>query len=88
MEDNNDTGVVFLDVAKAFNSISHEIFLKKAENFNLSQLTILLLKSYLENRTECVKLGVDLSDKITINYGVPQGTVLGPYFSVICQRFF
>ena len=33
----NDTGAVFLDLAKAFNSISHEIFLKKAENFNLSQ---------------------------------------------------
>ena len=74
----NDTGAVFLDLAKAFNSISHEIFLKKAENFNLSQSTILLLKSFLENRTQCVKLGIDLSDKLTINHGVPQGTVLGP----------
>ena len=75
MEDNNDTGAVFLDLAKAFNSISHEIFLKKAENFNLSQSTILLLKSFFENRTRCVKLGIDLSDKIIINHGVPQGTV-------------
>ena len=74
----NDTGAVFLDLAKAFNSISHEIFLKKAENFNLSQSTILLLKSFLENRTQCVKLGIDLSEKLTINHGVPQGTVLGP----------
>ena len=78
MEDNNDTGAVFLDLAKAFSSISHEIFLKKAENFNLSQSTILLLKSFLENRTQCVKLGIDLSDKITINHCVPQGTVLRP----------
>ena len=78
LENNNDTGAVFLDLAKAFNSISHEIFLKKAENFNLSQSTILLLRSFLENRTQCVKLGIDLSDKITINHGVPQGTVLGP----------
>ena len=70
MEDNNDTGAVFLDLAKTVNSISHEIFLKKAENFNLSQSTILLLKSFLENRTQCVKLGIDLSDKITINHGV------------------
>ena len=78
LEDNNDTGAVFLDLAKASNSISHEIFLKKAENFNLSQSTILLLKSFLDNRTQCVKLGIDLSDKITINHGVPQGSVLGP----------
>ena len=78
MEDNNDTGDVFLDLAKAFISISHEIFVKKAENFNLSQSTILLLISFLENRTQGVKLGIDLSDKITYNHGVPQGTVLGP----------
>ena len=69
---------MFLDLAKAFNSFSHEIFLKKAENFKLSQSTILLLKSFLENRTQCVKLGIDLSDKITIKHGFPQGTVLGP----------
>ena len=78
MEDKNNTGAVFLDPAKAFSSISHKLFLKKAENFNFSQSTILLLKSFLENRKQCVKLGIELSDKITINHGVPQGTVLGP----------
>ena len=78
MDDNNDTGAVFLDLAKTFNSISHEIFLKKAENFNLSHSTVLLLKAFLENRTQCVKQGIDSSNKIIINHGVPQGTVLGP----------
>ena len=43
-----------------------------------SQSTFLLLKSFLENQTQYVKLGIDLSDKITIYHGVPQGTVLGP----------
>ena len=47
MED-NDTGVVSLDHAHASNSISHEIFLKKAENFNHSYSTI-LLKYFLAN---------------------------------------
>ena len=83
MEDNNDTGAVFLDLAKAFNSISYEIFLEKAENFNLSQSTIVLLKSFLENRTHCVKLGIDLSNKITVNHGVPKGTVLGPFIFLL-----
>ena len=78
MEDYNDTGAVLFDLAKTLNSISHEIFLKKTENFNLSQSTILLLKSFLENRTQCKKLGIDLSDKITIHHCVPQETVLGP----------
>ena len=75
MDDNNNTGAVFLDLVKAFNSISLEIFLKKAEDFNFSQSTIFFLNSLLENRTQCVKPGNDLSDKITINHDVPQGTV-------------
>ena len=66
---------MFLDPAKAFNSISHDIFLKKAENFNLSQSTILLRKNSLENWTQWEKQGIDLSEKITINHGVPQATV-------------
>ena len=52
MEDNNNTGAVFLDLARALNSISHEIFPKKAENFSLSQSAILRLKCYLASRTQ------------------------------------
>ena len=66
-EDNKDTGAVYLGLTKVFNSISHEIFLKKAANSNLSQSTILLLKSFLKNQTQCVKLCIDLADKITSN---------------------
>ena len=79
MEDNNDTCAVFLDFAKAFNSSSHENFLKKTANFNLFPSTVLLLKSFLANRKQCVKLGIDSSDKININHGFPPGTVLGPF---------
>ena len=57
------------------------IFLKEAENFN--QLTILLLKSFLKNVTQCVKLGNDLADKITIIQSVPQEIVPEP---LICVR--
>ena len=87
-DDNNDTGVVFLDLAKAFNSISHEMFSTKAENFNFFQSKILLLQFFLANRTQCVELGIDLADKKTINHGFPQGTVKTSYFSVICQKLF
>ena len=63
MEDNSDTGAVFLDPSKAFNSIPHETFHKKAQNFILSQSAFLFLKCSLANRTYCVKLGIGLSDK-------------------------
>ena len=82
MKDNNVTGVVFLNLAKAFNSISHWNLLKEAENFFLSQSTILLLTFFLTNRTQCVKLGIDLSDKKPFNC-VLQLPVLGPYIFLL-----
>ena len=78
MDDNNNTGAVFLDLVKFFNSTSHQTFLKKAETFLSLSTTVLLFKFFLANRTQSVKLGIDLSDKITINHGVPQRTVLEP----------
>ena len=76
LEDNNDTGAVFLDLAKLPIQFQMRSFSRKL-NISTSQSTVLLLKSFLENRTQCVKLGTDLSDKIIISHGVPQGTVLG-----------
>ncbi len=36
------------------------------------------LRSYLENRQYCVQIGRSLSDKKTLNRGVPKGSVFGP----------
>ena len=63
LEDNNDTDAVFLDLAKAFNSNAQEILLKNLKKINLSQPTILRLKSFLTNWSQSVKLGFNLSDK-------------------------
>ena len=63
MEDNYDTIAVPLQRATASNPMSHEIFLKKSEeNFNLSQSKI-LLKTFLTNRTNCLKMGTELAEE-------------------------
>ena len=77
-ENGQNTAAVFLELAKAFNSISHKIFLKKAESFNFSEPAVNLLRSFLEERSQCVKIGTEVSEHIFVNHGVPQGTVLGP----------
>ncbi len=41
-------------------------------------------ESYLRNRTQSVQLNDTVSDKTSISYGVPQGSVLGPILSSIC----
>ena len=44
----------------------------------LRALHCLLLESYLENREQCVTIGKSRSEPTALQYGVPQGSVLGP----------
>ena len=36
------------------------------------------MRSFLEERSQCVKTGTEVSEHIFVNHGVPEGTVLGP----------
>ena len=77
-ENGQNTAAIFLDLAKAFNSISHKFVFKKAECCNFSEPAVNLLRSSLEERSQCVTIGTQVSEHIFVNHGVPQGTVLGP----------
>ena len=68
----------FLDLSKAFDSISHQLILNKLLNYGFNNLSVQLLKSYLCCRSQQVVLNNIKSDIIELKQGVPQGTVLGP----------
>ena len=70
--------VVFIDLAKSFYSISHEIFLKKIETYGFSESAVDLFASFLKNSQQCVKINDVYSEWLEANHGVPQGAVLGP----------
>ena len=72
-ENGKNTAAIFLDLAKANNSISHKIFLKKAECFNFSEPAVNLLKYFLGERSQCVKIGTEVSEHFFVNHGEPQG---------------
>ncbi len=63
------------DLSKAFDSVSHSILLKKCALLNTDSFW---LDSYLNNRTQSVKLNKTLSSKVSVQFGVPQGPILGP----------
>ena len=42
-----------------------------------------MLESFLSKRKQCVKNGIEYSNWVTINHGVPQGTVLGPLIFIM-----
>ena len=77
------TVAIFLDVRKAFDSISHSILLKKLEHYGILGVENFWLKNYLENRTQRVKIGQVTSDENLITCGVPQGSILGPLLFIL-----
>ena len=66
---------VFIDLAKAFNSISHKIFLKKIEAYGYSESAVDLFASIHKNRQQCVKINDVYSEWLETNHGVLRGTV-------------
>lgn len=69
---------IFVDLAKAFDTVCHRKLLHKLKNYGLRGRIFDFLKSYLENRTQFVNIDEVISDAGEVKYGVPQGTVLGP----------
>lgn len=69
---------VFLDLAKAFDTVSTKILLKKLQYFGIRGLSHDWFKSYLTNREQLIKIESVKSATLPVNYGVPQGSILGP----------
>lgn len=69
---------VFLDLAKAFDTVSVGLLLKKMESHGIRGVAHDWFRSYLSNRKQFVKVGSHLSEPLPINFGVPQGSILGP----------
>ena len=69
---------IFLDFAKAFDTVNHDILLQKLKYYGVQGITLKLFESYLSNRTQVVEVNGMLSEKGVIRHGVPQGSILGP----------
>ena len=59
---NNSSYCIFLDFAKAFDTVNHEILLAKLNHYGISGLSNTLLKSYLSNRTQQTEINGVLSN--------------------------
>ena len=91
------TGMILIDLQKAFDTIDHDILLQKLYAIGFSKHSVNWFRSYLINRTFLVNLGNAFSQPACVSSGVPQGSILGPLFFLVyindmsqtvkCNRF-
>ena len=83
--DNNEVSILLnLDLSAAFETLNHEtLFDRLSKYLGLSGNALLWFKSYLSNRTQSVYFNNENSNDVTLKYGVPQGSVLGPILFLI-----
>lgn len=86
---------MFLDLRKAFDSVSHDILLSKMYHYGVRGVPLAWLRSYLSNRTQCVALNGVSSVSSRVTCGVPQGSVVGGLLFLIffndfpnCSKYF
>ena len=79
LDDGNVCILTLLDLSAAFDTIDHDILLQRLEiTFGLSGNVLSWFASYLTDREQTVHIGNFKSSSMHLEYGVPQGSVLGP----------
>ena len=78
--------VMIIDLSAAFDTVDHSILLNILQfKYRISGSALNWLKSFLSGRTQRVRVGNSLSDSFVVDFGVAQGSVLGPLlFNMYC----
>ena len=77
------TGMVFLDLTKAFDTLDHTLMLDKLSTLGFNQSSVQWFNAYLTDRTQSITADGAVSDPQPILFGIPQGSILGPLLFII-----
>ena len=74
---------VFIDLSKAFDTVDHQILLKKLIHYGVNEKILAWLRCYLFQRKQYIENSNDIKYLLEIDCGVPQGSILGPLLFLI-----
>ena len=79
IDQHNSVILVLLDLSAAFDTVDHGILLPRLSNrFGITGTVLEWFRSYLSDRTQFVQVNDACSASHVLEFGVPQGSVLGP----------
>ena len=76
-----DVRVVFLDISIAFDRVWHEPLIYKIKCMGMTGLPLTLIQSFLNSRLQRVVLNGQTFARTHVIAGVPEGSILRPFFS-------
>ena len=83
LNENNYNMGIFLDLQKAFDLVNCDILLSKLNHYGIRGTPLKLLKSFLNNRSQYVKIDGFRSSSSQVTLGTPQGSILSPLLFII-----
>ena len=87
INENNNVALVLLDSSAAFDTVDHAILIKRLEDsFLIKSDALNWIKSYLTDRKFSIMINNVKSQSKLLNYGVPQGSLLGPLFYILYTK--
>ena len=78
LQEGRQTDILIMDFAKAFDKVNHSLLIHKLRYYGIDGKTTRWIQNWLEDRQQTVVLDGVSSEAVSIDSGVPQGSVLGP----------